>query len=159
MDFYTHFFVEHNSSQLLAEMPFSRSDYIERTMPLIRNITEHLYKTLKWQDPQNNVHHIQEIDNWFQELDDLKGAWKRGRFTEKEFYDSLYDGIIGTENYHKFYKKHKDAYSGYTVKYTDNQIADIIHSIMKIKAKELGDHKLSTGKNGSLDKMLSGFLN
>lgn len=75
-------------------MVFERDKAESKVTELGLPILYHFIKILKWEDPLNYNKHIDDINNWLTDIQDIKIKPKRKRFKPEQYYEFLFEEQI-----------------------------------------------------------------
>lgn len=84
----------YNIRSLILEMVFERDKAESKVTELGLPILYHFIKILKWEDPLNYNKHIDDINNWLTDIQDIKIKPKRKRFKPEQYYEFLFEEQI-----------------------------------------------------------------
>ena len=79
----------------ILEQAFRKKDAERRIEGLAKPIYLHLVKILYWEDRTNYQKHINDIDKWLFDIDDIKIKPKNKSLQPKFIYDWLFDMPYG----------------------------------------------------------------
>jgi hypothetical protein len=79
-----------NLFQLIFEMAMRKSIAEEKITELSIPIIHHLIKIFKWEDDINRNKHINDINSWIRDIQNIKLKTKTGRFKESDYFRILF---------------------------------------------------------------------
>lgn len=119
-----------NLVQLIFEMAMRKSIAEEKITELSIPIAHHLIKIFKWEDELNKNKHINDINSWIRDVQNIKLKTKTGRFKESDYFRILFtENIPNKQVLSRIIDYDLSKYSYLTVTNTDEVVYNKLNLI------------------------------
>ena len=117
---------------MLLEMATDRKNAHILIRGLGKQIFLHLIKVIKWEDDINYNKHIADIDNWIYNIQSIKYKPKNKRFSNRQYYQWMYDDLFGDiEDMKVFLKQYLSNYVNLPEKMSNFELITKLKEIYK----------------------------
>jgi len=133
---------------ILSEMSFDKKVGENKIRDLSEQILLHLIKILKWEDKINYSKHINDINNWLQQIQDIrinKKLLKANRYYRLIYDEPIGDDVLLVDSRIKRRLKNYHSLNVITDNHTD--IMNMIHKIIKKVSVDISKNEFESVKN------------
>ena len=142
--------------EFILEMTFLRSHAIKKIHGIQDPLNIHLIKILKFDDRQNYIKHLNDVNGWFKSMNRIKIKGNK-RFSEKQYFQFLFNDMFtskkNVENVTDIVDTELQSYKNLPVIRSDQEVLNLIYDIHKKASKLISKGELTNFKKDIWDKI------
>jgi transcription termination factor NusB len=121
----------------LFEMAYNRRKAIDIISVFHIQIVKHFIKVALFPEHRDSQHWNHELEVWLSEIDDIKTKPNGRRLKYEDYYENLYDGVLGHSG--ALFDKVKSLYRTNSIEYIPDVDYEILHNKFQQMYEELCD--------------------